>query len=114
MNRQLLLGLINTVIFIACPVFSKTISQIDVNGNPAHPTRIIACYNDESRSIAISDEIKKLGLIEKERFKIAPGLRVFDEEQADKILSDNSLTEQKLSERLLSRIEALKKCGLFK
>ncbi|MGC8829233.1 MAG: S8 family serine peptidase [Verrucomicrobiia bacterium] len=105
------------VIFVfafSISMYGKQLSQVSLNGNYAHPTRIIACYNEESRAVSTENEIKKLGFVEKERFKIVPGLRVIEEEQSDQILSDQTFTEKKLAERLLTRIEMLKKTGLFK
>lgn len=89
--------------------------SILINGNPAHPYRILACYKETVVSNqTVINTLSAIDLAEKEKLKLIPGLVVLEDIAQQKSITAGVYEESSLSSNLIYKIETLKKTGLFK
>src|SRR5439155_22399602 len=79
----------------------------------AHPTRILAKFKDGAQSSLSAETVRQIGSRVHRRYKLVPGLAVLEEADTVARAAASVNDEATRRSRLLTRIEALRKSGLF-
>src|SRR5881296_2071086 len=86
---------------------------ITLDNHQVHPTRVLAKFNGGARATLSAETARQTGSKVHKRYTLVPGLAVLEESGNVALANVPAGDEQTKRTRLLNRIDALKKSGLF-